>query len=144
MSFGFPKPQRGSFRRERRQNAKDRKAAEQKLMEEAKKLDAHQCRRPRCPHCKNRAKVVAACHRRDLHRGMGGDRGLERTRLEWLVTLCEDSHDDYDEFFIDIEPLDEARYFRGPCAWYAVNRETGERVHIATETTIGISVSVGA
>lgn len=137
------KPLRGTFRRERHERSEARSAAEEKLMREAKALDGFQCRRPRCPHCRNRAKTVTAAHRRDLHRAMGGNPALDRTRLEWLITLCVDSHDEYDGARLDIEPLDETRYFRGPCAWYRVNPETGEREHLATETTIGQSVAVG-
>lgn len=142
--LGFPKPLRGTFRRERRERSHQRSLAEDKVMREAKKLDGQQCRRPMCPHCRNRAATVQACHRRDLHRAMGGNPKLDRTTLEDLISLCQDSHDEYDEFQIDIDPQDATRRFRGPCDWYEKNRETGKMVHVASEKRVGVSVAVGA
>lgn len=143
MTFGFPKPLKGSALAARKQRGLEQDAHEERELNAAKKRDDFKCRFPSCVN-KRLDLPIDGCHRRDMHRGMGGNPDGSRTQRKWAIALCRLDHSRYDRGFIDIEPLDADLYFDGPCAFYDKDNETGRMVHIATETTIGVSVAVGA
>jgi hypothetical protein len=80
----FEKPAKGTFTAERRRKAKKHKAVESDIMREARLRDGDQCRR-----CGSRQDTEVA-HLR--HRGMGGNKSLDRTHLAGLITLCRVDH----------------------------------------------------
>lgn len=106
------KPHRGAYRDERKAIQRARKDAEAATMRAVKAEDGHICR---VPGCKSRQVEVAHEH----HRGMGGNKTLDRTVPSRLITLCVAHHDMYDRVRrpdLDIVPLTE-RGLRGPCEY---------------------------
>lgn len=110
MTFGFPKPPRGSYAEERKARQRQHKDREAAIMRQVKAEDGHACR---VPHCKS--KTVSVAH--EAHRGMGGNATEDRTVPEKLITLCLRHHDMWDRKLrpdLDIVPLTD-RLLRGPC-----------------------------
>jgi hypothetical protein len=136
------KPRKGTALLAKRKARKDWKAAEDAVMRQARKRDHGVCRRPRCPF-KSQNLPIDVCHRRDSHRGSGGDRGLTRTTVENLIALCRGCHGLYDGFLLDIDPFDAKDGFSGPCSWSVREGQTGKMEHIATERIIGVSTVRG-
>ena len=131
MAAPMWKPVRGTALLAKRKRSADRVSAEQAIMREAKRLDGFRCRNPRC---ENRSKKlpIDPCHKRESHRGIGGNPKGDRTTLETVISLDRVCHGLYDAGLLDIEPLT-AKGFRGPCSWYQRDPETGRSIHIATE-----------
>lgn len=136
--MNLQKPLRGEFLAERRQRSKDKSAAEQKIMRQAKRRDGG-CRYPHCD-CHKLKMPIAACH--ETHRGMGGNPKLDRTTVEQLISLCGRRHDEWDRGLIAIVPQDRAIGFNGPADWYRVDQR-GRLEQFASEKRIGVSVAVG-
>jgi hypothetical protein len=80
----FPKPEKGAFTAERRRKARKHKAVESDIMREARLRDGDQCR------CCGSRQDTEVAHLR--HRGMGGNKSLDRTHLAGLITLCRVDH----------------------------------------------------
>lgn len=131
------KPLRGSALIERKERRADAVAAEQKEMQAALKRDQHKCRWPGCSG-KHRGLTlpIDAAHQR--HRGLGGDPSGERTTRQTVLALCRRCHGLWDACLTDIRPLT-GDGFDGPVAFYTQDMESGLMVHIASETTIGVS-----
>lgn len=134
----FPKPLKGEYLLQRKEARAARVAAEQKVMQDAKKRDGGKCRVPRCEYAK-RELPVDPCH--FTHRGMGGNPDGDRTTREQVISLCRIHHSMFDRGDLDISPMTDAGA-DGPCA-YSVRSESGRMEHIATETVIGISTTRG-
>jgi hypothetical protein len=133
------KPVKGTALLAKRKARKDWKAAEDAVMRQARKRDHGLCRRPRCPY-KGQALPVDVCHRRDSHRGAGGDRSLARTTLDGLLLLCRACHGLYDGFELNIDPLTNEG-FSGPCQFSVRHPETGKWQTVAVERLVGVSES---
>lgn len=138
--MAFPKPLPGTAKLERLQRRAELEAHEQREMQAGLRRDGRKCRWPGC----TLELVIDPCHRRDMHRGPGGNPDGSRTRRKWIIALCRQHHMLYDHGGIEIHPLDEEKYFDGPVTFHAPNPETGRMEHIASEQQIGVSVAVGA
>jgi hypothetical protein len=122
----FPKPLRGTALMERKAKRQAQKAAELKVMKAAKTRDGGRCR---WPGCKHKDMPVDACHR--FHRGMGGDKNLERTKRELIWTACRIHHGQYDAGLIDIQPQG-PQGTDGPCDFFT-RTESGRMELVASE-----------
>lgn len=136
------KPRRGDARLKANEIKRTRKAREDAAIRAAKRRDGHTCRVPRCRY-QHEAFVLDGAHMKDRHRGMGGNPSLDRTTRATVICLCRRHHDDYDKHdALRIEPVT-AQDFDGPCEWYERDLETGQFMHIGTETRIGVSTTRG-
>jgi hypothetical protein len=136
-----PKPVRGSALLARKERRSVRQRLEQKEMQAAKKRDHGKCRWPNCQYAKKDIPIDAAHIVR--HRGMGGNPDGDRTTRNQVAALCRLHHGLFDAAEVDIQPTTDAGT-DGPMAFYTKDKETGDFVHIATETRVGVSVAVGA
>lgn len=132
-----PKPIRGSGLLAARERRAARVAAEQKVMQQAKRRDGNQCRWPRCEYRRHNLPIDAA--HVIVHRGAGGNPDGSRTQRALVAALCRKHHGLLDAALVQIEPLTDA-LMDGPCAFSVLNQETGRMEFVATETTIGVSV----
>lgn len=135
------KPARGEYRLKQLADRRAHKAAEDKVMAEAKRRDHNKCRWPGCEH---KGLLIEAAHLAQ-HRGMGGAT-LDRTQRHKLIALCVRHHDQLDGRTIPsiaIDPLDAEKGTDGLCSYY-VQIESGEWKHVATEKYRGISEARGA
>lgn len=107
------KPKKGSALLASRARRAGRVAAEQKVMQEAKRRDGHQCRVPACEYRPKRLRIEAA---HLVHRGMGGDPRGTRTTRAGLISLCVIHHAEFDAGQLTILPLTE-RGTDGPCSF---------------------------
>jgi hypothetical protein len=131
-----PKPLRGAYKLERAAKRSARVAAEQKVMQAAKRRDGGKCRWPRCEF---KALAVEPAHMD--HRGMGGNPSGDKTQRHKIIALCVRHHDQFDGRAvpdIDIVPVYAEQGTDGPCAFYQ-RSEWGRMEHVATERFIGIS-----
>lgn len=128
--MSFPKPLRGAYAAERKAKQRQHKDAERSIMSAVKAEDGHRCRYPRCTEG-----PIECAHMR--HRGMGGNRALDRTVPDGLISLCRRHHALLDRGDLEIIPLTN-RQWRGPCAYYL------DGVLMAQETTQRMSVTRGA
>jgi hypothetical protein len=129
MSFGFPKPAKGTHWLEGRKRRADRKAAEDAVMREAKQRDGYTCRWPKCEYMPKKPRIECA-HLE--HRGMGGNPSGDRTQRHKLITLCVVHHGMLDGPNYEIEPVTSAGT-DGPVAFYRRHQETGVMEHVYTE-----------
>lgn len=135
----FPKPMRGDAmlaRRARRAELTKHEAAE---MDAAKKRDRG-CRWPGCPFVRMNLTLHAA---HLVHRGMGGNPAGDRTTRAGLITFCSRHHGMFDRVDIDVLPRTE-RGTDGPCDYYVTSPHTGRLEILYSESSIGVSVAVGA
>lgn len=130
------KPLKGEKLLAQRAQAQLRINAERKIMRECVRLDERRCRVPRCQHAGLKL-PIDPCHK--IHRGMGGNRKLDRTTLETLIALCRIHHGLYDTGRLDIDEHDAVKGFRGLCDYYTVALD-GKRTHIGSDKVIGVSV----
>lgn len=130
------KPVRGDYRLKQLADRRAHKAAEEKVMQEAKRRDYNKCR---WPGCDLKGLHVDCAHLE--HRKMGGDRSLEVTQRHKLIALCQRHHDQLDGRALPrlaVDPLNTTEGTDGLCAYY-VQDESGAWLHVATEKHIGIS-----
>lgn len=135
------KPARGEYRLKQLADRRAHKAAEDKVMAEAKRRDGNKCRWPRCEFKSLRVEVAHT----DEHRGMGGNPALDRTQRHKLMALCLRHHAQLDGRTlprISVDPISSAEGTDGLCAYY-VETESGRWQHVATEKHIGISTVRG-
>lgn len=138
MSYGFPKPIKGTFLLERKQRRSELVKREQKIMREAKKRDGNVCRFPMCRH---KTLPVDCAHM--VHRSLGGNPAGDRTQLPILVTLCRIHHGQFDACLVDIQPQDSQLGANGPMDFF-VRTESGRFELFASEKRIGVSTIKGA
>jgi hypothetical protein len=132
------KPLKGEYRLQQRQTARDRKRAEEKVMDEARRRDHGKCR---WPSCKFKDLRVEVAHLE--HRGSGGNPSLDRTQRHKLIALCLRHHQLIDLKVNGLEPIDGARGTDGPMAFYETHPETGVLTHVYTEPINFISETRG-
>ena len=96
---------------ERKSKRQAQKAAELRIMREAKRRDGGKCRVPGC----RRDLPIDACHLH--HRGLGGNPSLSRTTRQTVIALCRWHHGLYDTCRLRIEPLT-AQDFDGKCEFW--------------------------
>lgn len=108
----FPKPLPGEYLLERKTAKKKRTATEQKIMQEAKRLDGSKCPIPGCTY---RDMPVDPCH--VVHRGAGGNPKGDRTTKESVFAGCRIHHGMYDRGEIELTFLNPALGTRGPIAF---------------------------
>lgn len=137
MAF-TPKPARGTALLEARTRRRERVAAEQAVMREAKKRDEYRCRVPRCEYAPMKL-PIDACHM--THRGSGGNPDGSRTTLPQLISLCRIHHGLYDGCDLRIETLT-PEGATGPCAFY-LREDGGAWTNLGVERVIGLSVERG-
>lgn len=134
------KPLRGDARIKRKRASKKAKAAQDTVMDEAKRRDHHRCRWPHETSEEReicRMLGVQAAH--IGHRGMGGDRELKRTKLELVIAFGVRCHDRYDG---RLGPRNRRVVFLtdkkacGPCAFEV--KLGGKWVEIGREVSIGV------
>lgn len=85
-------------------------AAERSAKEACRVRDGYRCR---LPFCRSGWQIEVA-HLE--HKGMGGDKRLERTQQRKMVTLCRKHHQQLDAKLFKIEPTTDAGT-NGPCRW---------------------------
>lgn len=128
--LAFPKPERGSLRRERESQRAAERAAELKAKQLAKARDGHKCR---WPHKCERIDPIESAHLVD--KSLGGTNTTDN-----LITLCQRVHRgavSIHSKLLKVEPLTE-RGANGPCAFYQLG-ESGNWEHVATEKAVGVS-----
>lgn len=111
-----PRPPRGKYRLEQRGKKRERKLAEDRVMQAARKRDGNKCQFPRCEF-KDLAVEVAHLE----HRKMGGNPSGEATQRHKLICLCIRRHDQFDGRTIpeiDIQPVNAAQGTDGPCVFH--------------------------
>lgn len=79
-----PKPARGTALLEREKRTAERKAFEDAVIAEAKKLDGNRCRWPEKHKCRGELEGAHVFQ----HRGMGGNPALDRTTVDAILTVC--------------------------------------------------------
>ena len=124
----FHKPAKGEAFLASKKRRAERVAHERGIMDQVKRLD-RTCRYPHCEHMAKKPRLEVAHVR---HRGMGGNPTGDRTTAAELITYCFIHHDEYDHGTMYHEPLT-PRGTRGPCAFYRIHQETGEKIHVASE-----------
>lgn len=140
-----PKPPRGEGWLEGRQRRADRKAREDKAMDEARRRDlanCHGCRWPRCEFMPKKPRLEVA--HVFQHRGMGGDRtdASERTQRNQLLLACFIHHDLIDTGRLEVR-AQTSDGTDGCCDFFRAT-ESGRMELVASEQRIGVSVSRGA
>lgn len=142
MAF-TPKPPKGSAFMERKGRRAQRIQVEHSEMQAAKKRDGFRCRWPGCNgKFKGLDLPIDACHG-IAHRGPGGNPDGSRTKQAVIISLCREHHRQLDGHEIEIHPLTSA-VFDGPVSFHVRCEESGVMQHVASETSIGVSVAVGA
>lgn len=135
------KPARGEYRLKQLADRRAHKAAEDKVMAEAKRRDGNKCRWPGCAF---KGLHVDCAHLE--HRKMGGNKAGDKTKRHKLIALCIRHHDQFDGRTlpeIDVVPTNPQQGTDGLCGFY-VRNESGQWEHVATEKAIGISETRGA
>lgn len=136
---GFPKPLRGTALLEKRERRAQQQKHEKAEMHAALVRDKMQCRLGKLCDFAARHKVLPVDPAHLTHRGMGGNKKLDRTTRQTVVALCRLAHGQWDAGLIDLRPLTDAG-FDGPVSFHWKHPETGELVQFAAETVIGVSV----
>lgn len=99
------------------------------------RLQGGVCRWPGCD-CRRRGIKVDPAHWKVVgHRGIGGNPSGDRTRLDGIMALCRNRHEDYDHSRIDFEPLSDKGTL-GPCEFFRIVK--GERISVGRERLVGI------
>jgi hypothetical protein len=89
LSTACPKPERGERRKELLERRASRRTLELKAKALVKARDGNRCRVPGCRNLsKGWAPNVAHLH----HKGIGGDKQLDRTKPELMLVLCFPHH----------------------------------------------------
>jgi hypothetical protein len=127
------KDREGSAWLDSKERTAERKNYERKQMDDAKVRDARTCRFPHCEYMPKKPRIEAA-HKKDEHRGIGGNPALDRTERKKLITFCFIHHREYDHGRIKVDPQTD-RLFDGPCDFER------DGVFVGSEKVIGVSVT---
>jgi len=117
MMLSFPKPEKGARRKELLAKRAGRRTLEKVAKAQVSERDKHICRVPNCKLQKN----GWALHVAHLeHKGMGGDKRLDRTQVDKMVSLCAWHHEgplSHHSGDLRIEPTT-AQGTTGPCDFW--------------------------
>lgn len=134
------KPAAGEARLEVKERASERKAHERRNMDAAKRRDAHiGCRNPGCAYRAKKLRIECA-HRKDRHRGQGGNPAGDRTTTDLLMSLCVRCHWIYDKTG-DLDWTPQTDKGADGCVDWWRRAESGRMEIFASEKSIGVSVS---
>lgn len=121
-----PKPKRGTALLEREARTATRKAAEDKIIAEAKALDGYRCRWPEAHKCRGGLEGSHVFR----HRGIGGNPAGDRTTVESILSVCAWIHrrgpETIDGGDLKVE-AETAQGTRGPCSFW---RSDGKGKHL--------------
>lgn len=143
MSFGFPKPAKGTALLERREAKAKRDGHERAEKAAVRVRDHHQCRWPRCEFKSARVRLEVA-HVLG-HKGWGGNPANDRSERNRMALLCFLHHQGAVSLHsgdLAIEPKTPL-LMDGPCDFLKRN-EAGVMELVASERYVGVSVERGA
>lgn len=131
------KPAKGEAALASKARTAERKLAERKVMDEARRRD--QQFRGGCawPCCEYRPKKLRIDVAHERHRGMGGNPDGDRTTRQTLLSYCVIHHKLYDLHQIDHQPMTD-QGTDGELAYYRRDKETGRMVCVAVEKRVGV------